>query len=72
MSSVAHDSVSITWTGPGNSSITGYQVLRRNPEIQERQVFETIEDDTGSSGTSYTDTGLAAEASYNYQVTTTG
>ncbi len=66
--SVAHDSVTITWTDPGDSSITGYQVLRRTPAIHARHEFETIEDDTANSGTSYTDTSVAAETRYIYRV----
>ena len=68
VASVAHNSVSITWTDPGDSSITGYQVLRRNPAIHDPGEFEVIEDDTGSWSTSYTDTGVAAETEYVYRV----
>ena len=60
--------MTITWSDPGDSGITGCQVLRRNPEVHDLQVFETIDDDTGSSGTSYTDTGVAAETRYFYLV----
>ncbi len=66
--SVAHNSVTITWTDPTDSSITGYQIHRRNPAIHERQEFEVIEDDTDSSGTSYTDSGVAPETRYFYRV----
>ena len=59
-----NDSVSITWSGPYDSGITGCQVLRRNPEVHDRQVFETIDEDTGSS-----DTGVVAETSYFYRQT---
>ena len=68
VASVAHDAVSITWADPGDSSITGYQVSWRNPVIHDRQEFETIEGDTGSLGTSYTDTGVAPETRYFYRV----
>ena len=33
--SVSHNAVTITWTDPGDASITGYQVLRRNPAIHD-------------------------------------
>ena len=66
--SVAHDSVTITWTDPGDSSITGYQVFRRDPTIHARQEFATIENDTGSSDTSYTDTNVDPETKYVYRI----
>ena len=53
---------------PGDSSITDYQVLRRNPAIHDPGVFGVIEDDTGSSDTSYEDTDVTPETSYVYRV----
>ena len=66
--SVAHNSVTITWTDPTDSSITGYQIHRRNPAVHDRQEFEVIEDDTASTGTSYTDSGVVPETKYFYRV----
>ena len=60
--------MSLSWDDPGDSSITGYQVLRRNPAADARGVFHTVVDDTGSSGTSYLDTTVAAENRYFYRV----
>ena len=68
VASVSHDAVSITWTNPGDSSITGYQVLRRIPDIHDSGVFLVIEDDTGSSDTSYEDTDVEPETKYVYRV----
>ncbi len=68
LDSVSHDSVSFTWTDPGDSTITGYQVLRRNPAVHDRGVFDVIEDDTGSSDTSYKDTDVEPETKYFYRV----
>ncbi len=68
VSSLAHNSVTITWTDPDDSSITGYQILRRNVAIHAQRVFEVIEDDTGSSDTSYTDTTVEPETRYRYRV----
>ena len=66
--SVSHDSVTIAWNDPGDPTITGYQVLRRNPAIHEPGVFAVIENDTGSSDTSYEDTTVAPETEYVYRV----
>ena len=66
--SVAHNSVTIAWDDPGDTSITGYQVLRRNPAIHGPGVFDVIEDDTGSSDTRYTDATVAPETTYRYRV----
>ena len=66
--SVSHNSVTIAWNDPGDSTITGYQVLRRNPAIHDSGVFAVIEDDTGSSATSYEDTTVAPETQYVYRV----
>ena len=68
VASVSHDAVTITWADPVDTSITGYQVLRRNPAIHDSGVFEVIEDDTGSSDTSYTDATVAPETTYRYRV----
>ena len=65
---VSPEQVSLSWDDPGDSSITGYQVLRRNPAVDAKGVFHTVVDDTGSSGTSYVDTTVAAETRYFYRV----
>ena len=56
---VSSEAVSLSWNDPGDASITGYQVLRRNPEVDAKGVFQTIADDTGSADTSYADTTVA-------------
>ena len=65
---VSPDDVSLSWDDPGDSTITGYQVLRRNPAVDAKGVFHTVVDDTGSSGTSYVDTTVAAATRYFYRV----
>ena len=65
---VSPEQASLSWDDPGDSSITGYQVLRRNPAVDAKGVFHTVVDDTGSSGTSYVDTTVAAETRYFYRV----
>jgi len=66
--SVSHNSVTIAWNDPGDSTITGYQVLRHNPAIHDTGEFAVIEDDTGSLATSYEDTTVAPETNYVYRI----
>ena len=48
-------SITLTWTAPDDDSITGYQILRRRPSRDETTLVVYFED-TGSTGTTYTDT----------------
>ena len=65
---VAHDAVSLTWDDPGDASITGYQILRRNRDTSAAGVFEVHVEDTGSTATSYVDRDVTPETRYNYRV----
>ena len=71
---VAHDSVTLSWDDPGDSSITGHRVLRRfrDGDVYEDGLgaaeFVAIIDDTGSSATTYTDTSVAPRTRYVYRV----
>ncbi len=65
---VSHDSVTISWADPGDSSITGYQILRRNRETDAEGDLTIIEDDTGTSATTYTDDTVAPSTRYFYRV----
>ena len=56
--------VLLSWLNPADDSITGYQVLR-GPDAASLVV---IEEDTGSSGTSYTDTAPPAGQTHTYAV----
>ena len=56
--------VYLFWSEPSNDSITGYQILR-GPKADSLVV---IEDDTGSSATSYTDTAPPAGQTHTYGV----
>ena len=64
---VSPGAVSLSWDDPGDSSITGYQVLRRNPSVDALGVFETIANNA-ATGTSYTDNTAAANTRYFYRV----
>ena len=56
--------VMLVWQNPSDDSITGYQVLR-GPDADNLGV---IEDDTGSDGTSYTDTSPPTGQTHTYAV----
>ena len=66
--SVAHDSVVLSWDDPGDSSITGYQVLRRDIAHQPPGTFSTVVADTGSADTAYTDSTVQPATRYAYRV----
>ena len=65
---VAHDAVSLTWDDPGDESITGYQILRRNRDVDAQGQFRVHVDDTGSAATSYVDRDVAPETRYGYRI----
>ena len=64
----AHDSVTLNWTAPAGSTVTGYQILRRQTGVDEPGDFQVHVDDTGNTDTTYTDTDVEAEARYVYRV----
>ena len=66
--SLSHDSVTLVWDVPADSSITGYQVLRRDKGNQPAGTFTTIEDDTGVVMGAYTDISVRPERLYVYRV----
>ena len=61
---VTEGQVLLSWSNPSDDSITGYQILR-GPDADSLIV---IEDDTGSSSTSYTDTAPPAGQTHTYGV----
>ena len=60
--------VNLTWNDPADATITGYEILRRDRAADGQGVFHTIESDTGSADTAYTDATVAAGGSYVYRV----
>ena len=62
--SPSHDSVLLSWTDPGDSTVTGYQVLR-GPDATNLAV---LADDTGSAASNYTDDTVTAETTYLYAI----
>ena len=68
VASVSHDSVELDWDDSGDSSITHYQVFRRDRAVHDAGEFVTIEEDTGSTATEYTDATVEADKEYVYRV----
>ena len=65
---VAHDAVTLTWDAPTGSTVTGYQILRRDTAMHGVGDFQVHVADTGSTDTAYTDTDVEAGARYVYRV----
>ena len=57
----------LSWTAPDDDSITGYQVLRRRPTEGEATLLVYVAD-TGSTSTSWTDTGTTPGTRHVYRV----
>ena len=63
-----HSRVTISWDDPGDASITGYQILRRDRDLHPHGHFEIIEEDTASADTAYDDTSVEPLTRYVYRV----
>ena len=61
-SQVAHNSVTLSWTDPEDTSITGYRILRGTKAGK----LSAIAQDTGNTDTEYTDSTVATETTYHY------
>ena len=68
VTSEAHDAITIAWDDPGDTSITGYQVLRRLRDVYEVGRFDIIAADTATAGIVFTDTDVTASTRYVYRV----
>ena len=60
-------SVTLTWEAPGDDRVTGYLILRRRPYEGEKTLLVYVED-TGSTATTFTDTGVTAGTQHVYRV----
>ena len=65
---VSHDTVSLSWDDPGDKSISGYQILRRDRDLSRVGRFEVLVEDTGSAAATYVDRQVQPETRYNYRV----
>ena len=65
---VYHDRVELTWDDPGDSSITGYRILRLDRAVHGLGNFQVHVSDTGSAEASYTDTRVEASTRYVYRI----
>ena len=63
-----HDQVVLSWDDPGDDSITGYMILRRDKAIHEEGTFATVSPDTGSAETMYTDDTVEPNQQYVYRI----
>ena len=59
--------IKLTWTAPGDDSVTGYRILRRRPSLGET-TLEIYVSDTGNTNTTYTDTAITAGTKHVYRV----
>ena len=60
-------SITLSWDAPNDDSVTGYQILRRRPTMDENTLLVYVED-TGSTATTYTDTNVTAGVRHVYRV----
>ena len=65
---VSHDSVTLSWDDPGDGTVTGYVILRRDKDVHPQGTFQTITADTGSAATAYTDDTAQPERRYVYRI----
>ncbi len=62
----ANGSVVLSWTAPAGSDVTAYQILRRRPGIESGLLV--LVENTGGTGTTYTDSSVEAGTRYIYRV----
>ena len=60
--------ISLDWDDPGDPTITGYQILRRDPAIDSQGGFPIHVDDTGNAATSYEDRSTTSGIAYFYRI----
>ena len=71
-SAAASDLVLLSWADPGDDSVTGYRILRRQGIADVASDFVTLAEDTGSAETSYADDTVENGRVYVYRVLAIG
>ena len=64
----SHDRVILSWDDPGDASIDGYMILRRQHDTHAQGQFSTLVADTGTAETTYTDGTVTPEKRYTYRI----
>jgi len=65
---VSSSQINLSWTAPSNnggSAVTGYEIERSQDN---GSTWAVVTSNTGSTGTTYSDTGLVASTTYTYRV----
>ncbi|WP_420626857.1 fibronectin type III domain-containing protein [Candidatus Poriferisodalis sp.] len=65
---VSHDLVIVSWDDPGDDSITGYVVLRRDKDMHDAGTFVTMVPDSGTTNTLYIDASIEPDKRYVYRI----
>ena len=65
---VSHDLVTVSWDDPGDDTISGYVILRRDKDIHPQGTFVTLAPDTRSAATSYVDASVDPGRRYVYRI----
>ncbi len=68
LATATHDRAVLTWDAPGDDSITGYVILRRNRYDDPSGHFDELVADTGTATTTYTDDTVKANTHYTYRI----
>lgn len=65
---ISSSQINLSWTAPSNNAgaaIIGYEIER---SVDNGSTWSTLQSNTGSTGTTYSDTGLSPDTTYTYRV----